>query len=177
MTEHKKQLTPADHVVVRPGTDDDLVAINDIYNHYVVSTPITFDIEPSSMSQRRDWMERYALTGRHRLFVAEGGGAVVGYAGSHQFHQKPAYYTTVETTVYCAPDATGRGVGRALYQALFDSIRGEDVHVAMAGITLPNAASIGLHEKFGFTAAGVMHDVGRKFYRYWDVGWYEKLLP
>ena len=90
--------------------------------------------------------------------------------------ERKAYDTTVETTVYCAPEATGRGIGRLLYAALFDALRGEDLQVAIAAITLPNAGSVALHERFGFTLAGVMHDVGRKFDRYWDVAWYEKRL-
>lgn len=103
-------------------------------------------------------------------------GAVLGYAGTHHFRDKAAYDTTVEATVYLAPEATGRGIGPALYAALFDSLRGEDLRVAVAGITLPNEASVALHERFGFSRAGVMHEVGRKFGQYWDVGWYERTL-
>ena len=94
-------------IVVRPGSEADLTRINEIYNHYVVNTPITFDIEPISMPQRREWLNRYAASGRHRLLVAEAGGAVIGYADSHQYRAKRAYDTTVEVTVYCAPEATG----------------------------------------------------------------------
>ncbi len=176
MTNQATGPTNVTDIVVRPGNDADLAAINEIYNHYVLSTPVTFDVEPVSMPQRREWMRRYGPSGRHRLFVAEAGGAVIGYADSHQFRQKAAYDTTVETSAYCAPDAAGRGTGTALYRALFESIRGEDVRVAMAGITLPNAASVALHENFEFTLAGVMHDVGRKFGKYWDVAWFEKPL-
>ena len=87
---------------------------------------------------------------------------------------KKAYDTSVETTIYCAPEATGRGIGSALYTALFDALRDEDLHMAVAGITLPNAASVALHERFGFVQAGLMHAIGRKFDQYWDVGWYER---
>ncbi len=101
---------------------------------------------------------------------------MLGYADSHQFREKRAYDTTVETAVYCAPEATGRGIGRRLYAALFDALRDEDLRLALAAITLPNAASVALHERFGFTPSGVLHEVGRKFERYWDVAWYEKRL-
>jgi len=101
---------------------------------------------------------------------------IVGYAGTHQFRTKKAYDTTVEATIYCAPDATGRGVGPALYAALFDALRGEDVRMAVAGTTLPNDASIALHERFGFRRVGELREVGRKFGRYWDVAWYEKRI-
>ena len=101
---------------------------------------------------------------------------MIGYADSHQYRAKRAYDTTVEVTVYCAPDATGRGLGTRLYTALFEAIQGEGVRMALAAITLPNEASIALHERFGFSLSGVQHDVGRKLGRYWDVAWYEKRL-
>ncbi len=173
--EHRSTQFTAD-LAVRPGDEADLTRINEIYNHYVVYTPVTFDIEPISMPQRREWLNRYAQTGPHRLLVAEAGGVVIGYADSHQYRAKRAYDTTVEVTVYCAPEATGRGGGTRLYTALFEAIQGEGVHTALAGITLPNEASIAFHERFGFSLSGIQHDVGRKFGRYWDVAWYEKRL-
>src|SRR5205085_11231019 len=101
---------------------------------------------------------------------------IVGYASSSQFRTKPAYDTTVETTIYCAPGATGCGIGATLYAALFDAVREEDIHVAVAGITLPNDASVALHERFGFRRIGLMPEVGRKFGRYWDVAWFMRRL-
>ena len=163
-------------IVVRPGGQDDLARINEIYNHYVLTSPVTFDLEVISVELRSEWFARYAPAGPHRLFVAEEEGAVLGYADSHQFRAKQAYDTTVETTVYCAPEAIGRGIGRQLYAALFDALRDEDLRMALAAITLPNDASVALHERFGFTLSGVLHEVGRKFDRYWDVAWYEKRL-
>ena len=163
-------------VGVREATADDLQQIVDIYNHYIVHTPITFDLAPMTVADRREWFGQFSSTGRHRLFVAVDDSAVVGYVGSHQFRTKAAYDTTVETTVYCAPAAIGRGVGTRLYTALFEAIASEDIHVLLAGITLPNEASVALHERFGFTLAGVTHAVGRKFDRYWDVGWFERKL-
>jgi phosphinothricin acetyltransferase len=160
---------------IREARDGDLAAIVAIYNHYVVHTAITFDLEPYTVDARRDWLAQFRASGRHRLLVAEDGGTLLGYAGTHQFRTKAAYDTTVETTVYCAPEATGRGIGRALYEALFALVEKEDIHSMIAGITLPNDASVALHERFGFRPAGVMHAVGRKFGQYWDVGWYERL--
>ncbi|MEX2159980.1 MAG: N-acetyltransferase family protein [Dehalococcoidia bacterium] len=163
-------------VTVRPATLDDLARITEIYNHYVINTPVTFDLEPVSAENRREWFAQFSDTGLHRLLVAEQDGVVLGYACTHQFRTKAAYDTSVEATVYCAPEATGRGIGTLLYSALFHAIRDEDLRIAVAGVTLPNAASIALHERFGFTPIGVMHDIGRKFDRYWDVAWYEKRL-
>ncbi|MEU6230036.1 N-acetyltransferase family protein, partial [Streptomyces sp. NPDC047042] len=95
---------------------------------------------------------------------------------SGPFRAKPAYGTTVEVTVYLAPDAGGRGIGTLLYKALFEALAGEDVHRALAGIVTPNEASVRLHERFGFRYVGTYREVGRKFGRYWDVAWYEKDL-
>lgn len=160
---------------VRSARVDDVPRLTEIYNHYVLNTPITFDIDPVTVEERLAWFEQFSPAGRHRLLVAEQG-IVLGYAGSHQFRARKAYDPTIETTVYCAPEATGRGLGTLLYRALFDGLAGEDVRLAVAGMTLPNDASAALHERFGFTLIGVMHEVGRKFDRYWDVAWYEKLL-
>jgi len=159
---------------IRPARIDDLPRLTEIYNHYIVSTPITFDLEPVTVHQRGAWFAQFDGSGRHRLFVADVDGVVQAYAGSHQFRTKAAYDTTVETTIYCAPEATGRGFGRRLYEALFAAIDREDVRVAIAGITVPNEASLALHTRFGFEPAGLMHDVGRKFGRYWDVLWMER---
>ena len=100
----------------------------------------------------------------------------MGYAAALPFRSKPAYLTSIEATVYLEPASTGRGLGAALYTALFDALRGEDLHRAYAGITLPNAASLALHRRFGFEEVGVYREVGRKLGRYWDVQWFEKRL-
>lgn len=151
-------------------------ALREIYNNYVSSSAVTFDIEPASVEGRREWFRRYGRTGRHRLLVAEEAGKVVGYATSGQFRERAAYRPSVETSAYCAPYATGRGIGSRLYQVLLDELATEDVHRAYAGITLPNDASERLHRRFGFQPVGVLNEVGRKFDRYWDVLWLERRL-
>ncbi|MGH9158383.1 MAG: GNAT family N-acetyltransferase [Vicinamibacteraceae bacterium] len=98
------------------------------------------------------------------------------YASSSRWRPKPAYNSTVEVSVYCHPDARGRGCGTALYTALFTALEREDVHTIVAGVSLPNEASISLHERFGFRPVGVFHTVGRKFDKYWDVAWFERSL-
>jgi len=163
-------------VTIRPASIDDLPYLAEIYNYYVVHSAVSFDIDPVTMDERREWFQQFALEGPYRLLVAENAGKVLGYAASFRFRIRCAYDTTIETTVYRAPEAVGRGVGSALYTALFEALRDEDLHVAIAAIAVPNPASIALHERFGFTLAGVLHDVGRKFDRYWDVAWYEKRL-
>jgi phosphinothricin acetyltransferase len=166
----------ADHTI-RAATPDDLQALTDIYNHYIVHTAITFELQPLTAEQRRAWFDAHHASGPHRLLVAtDARGGCVGYASSSRWRPKPAYDPTVETSVYCHPDAIGQGYGTALYAALFDALSGEDVHTAVAGVALPNPASLSLHERVGFTPVGVFHAVGRKFDRFWDVAWFERPL-
>ncbi len=161
-------------VSVRPGAASDLPAVTEIYNHYVVHSPCTFDLTPLQPAERVAWWSEFRPTGRHRAFVAVQDDRVVGYALSHAFRPRPAYDTTIETSVYCAPDACGQGIGAALYARLFDALRDEDVELALAGFTLPNPGSEALHRRFGFRPVGVFHRCGRKFGRYWDVQWNER---
>jgi len=162
--------------MVRAGAEPDLPALTAIYNHYVLSTAITFDVTAFSPEQRREWFDAHPLTGRHRLIVAEEDGQVVGYATTSRWRPKPAYDTTVESGVYCRHDATGRGIGTLLYRSLFELLAHEDVHQIVAGVALPNDASMRLHERAGFRQVGVFHGVGRKFDRFWDVAWFERPL-
>ena len=163
-------------ITVRQAEERDLGQLNNIYNRYVVETHFTFDIEPMTIEARREWFEHYGSTGRHRVVVGLSDSSVIGYASSGRFRPKPAYETSVETSIYLAPDAVGRGIGSRLYEELFKLLQGEDVHRAYAGIALPNQASIALHERFGFKRVAHFTEQGRKFDRYWDVGWYEKQL-
>lgn len=165
-------------VQVRPGSEGDLDALTAIYNHYVRETPITFDTAVFTAEERRSWLLSHPEDGPHRLMVAADvdSQTTLGYATSSPLRPKPAYATSVEVTVYLAPDAAGRGIGTLLYKALFEALTGEDLHRAYAGIALPNEASARLHERFGFRHIGTYREVGRKFGRYWDVGWYEKEL-
>jgi phosphinothricin acetyltransferase len=164
-------------ILFRPAILDDLPALTDIYNHYVVNTTITFDLRPFAPAERRAWFDEHATTGRHRLIVAaDSDGALLGYATTSRWRPKAAYDTTVEASVYCRSNSLGRGCGSGLYEALFESIAAEDVHRIVAGVSLPNPASIRLHQRFGFRPVGVFPGVGRKFNKYWDVAWFERPL-
>jgi phosphinothricin acetyltransferase len=143
----------------------------------VRSSAVTFDTTEFSVEQREEWFSHYGATGPHRLLVAVEGDDVVGYATSSPFRAKPAYATSVETSVYLRPGATGRGLGMLLYRSLFDALAGEDVHRAYAGVALPNDVSRALHERLGFREVGTFVEVGRKLGRYWDVCWFERALP
>jgi len=164
-------------VLVRDGVDDDVEQLTAIYNHYVLTSHATFDIEPiAPTDRRREWFSHYQADGHHRLLVAAAGTTILGYATSSPFRPKAAYATTVATSVYCSPDAVGQGLGTLLYGHLFRHLEGRGLHRAMAGVTLPNDASLALHRKFGFTEVGTEHEVGRKFDRYWDVTRFERPL-
>jgi phosphinothricin acetyltransferase len=164
------------HTLIRPATSADLARLTEIYNHYVLTSPVTFDLEPLTVEQRSAWLLEHGNTGRHRLLVADEQGRIVGYASTSRFRDRAAYNTTVEASVYCAPEAVGRGIGTALYSSLFPAIAGEDINRIVAGITLPNVASVALHRAFGFAQVGVFSQNGRKFDRYWDVAWFERPL-
>ncbi|PYX61165.1 MAG: GNAT family N-acetyltransferase [Acidobacteria bacterium] len=161
---------------IRAASRIDLPRLTEIYNHYVVHTPVTFDVEPYSVERRAAWFDQFSESGRYRLLVADEGRVLVGYAGTTRFRPKAAYETTVEATVYCAPGTEGRGIGTRLYSALFEAIATEDIHRILAGYVLPNPASAALHERFGFKLVGVFSENGRKLDRYWDVAWTERPL-
>ncbi|MGA8664407.1 MAG: N-acetyltransferase family protein [Thermoplasmata archaeon] len=162
--------------VVRPAERDDLERLTTIYNHYVATSIATFDLSPKPPEDWLAWFDLHS-GGRYRLWVARAGdGTVAGFASSSPYRPRLAYQTTVEVSVYLRPDAVGQGLGSRLYRALFDSIQEEDLHRAVAMIALPNPASVALHTRWGFREAGRLHEVGRKFDRFWDVSFFERPL-
>lgn len=164
-------MTPA----IRPARVSDLPEILAIYNHYVEQSAATFEVARLTVDDRRDWFGEHSRGGRHRLLVAvEGDGRLLGWATTSPFRARAAYATTVESSVYCRPGETGRGVGTHLYRAIFEAIRDEDVERIVAGIALPNPASVALHQRFAFRPVGTFTRVGRKFGQYWDVLWMER---
>ena len=108
--------------------------------------------------------------------VAVEDGRVSGYAYASVWNPRSAYRHTVECTAYLAPEATGRGLGAQLYEELFAQLRQLSVHAVVAVITLPNPASVALHERFGLRPAGVFHEVGLKFGAWIDVGYWQGTL-
>jgi|SRR5437588_3064935 len=161
-------------ISIRRAAQADLSALLNIYNYYVIKTPVTFDIEPRTLAQRQEWFDQFRDRGRYQCVAATLGGKTIGWACSTKFKERAAYATSVETSVYCAPDHTGRGIGRRLYATLFDALEGEDIHRAYGGITQPNEASNRLHVAMGFHPIGTYGEVGRKFGRFWDVALYER---
>ncbi len=164
-------------ILIRRAERADVPALLDIYNHYVTTTAITFDVEPRTLAQRQEWFDGFADKGRFQCFVAVKGGRVIGWASSGKYKERAAYDTSIETSVYLTPDAHGKGLGRRLYEALFDALKAEDIHRVYGGITQPNEASVGLHKAMGFHLVGTYREVGRKFGRFHDVAVYEREFP
>ncbi|MGE3908733.1 MAG: N-acetyltransferase family protein [Chloroflexota bacterium] len=163
-------------LLIRPAVSGDVPALTEIYNHYIRTSPATFDIEPVTVEARQEWASHYGTDGLYRLLVAERDGAVIGYATSSQFHERKAYQTSVQFSVYVHHQAHGHGVGSRLYTRLFEIMETMPVHRVYAGITLPNPGSLALHKKFGFEDIGTQDEVGHKFGRYWSVIWLEKRM-
>ena len=161
---------------IRHATPADAEGINLVYNHYVLTSAATFDLEPRSLDHRKAWLEAHASFGPHRVFVAEDDGAILGFASSGAVRDRAAYATSIETSVYVADGHGRRGIGTRLYEALFAALALEDLHRAYAGIVPPNRGSVALHERCGFRHVGTFGEQGRKFGRFWDVAWYEKPL-
>ncbi|MFV1979467.1 MAG: N-acetyltransferase family protein [Myxococcota bacterium] len=162
---------------IREGRSEDLPRLLEIYNHYVEHTHITFDTLPVSLEAHQTWFEAFSEEGPYRLLVSESNGHVSGYASSCEFRAKPAYARSVEMSIYLGPDDCGAGSGSALYARLLEVLEEEaTVHRAYGGVSLPNEASIALHQRFGFKRVATFSEVGFKFGRYWDVAWFERVL-
>lgn len=150
-------------------------AIAAIYNHYVRETIVTFEEEPVSAAEMASRIAEVATHGLPWL-VAEQDRAVVGYAYASRWKERVAYRYSVESTVYLASGRDRQGLGSALYSELFRRLAAAGSHAVIAGIALPNAGSVALHEKFGMSKVAHFKEVGFKFGRWIDVGYWEGLL-
>jgi phosphinothricin acetyltransferase len=165
------------NIAIRRAERTDLPALLEIYNHYVLNTHITFDVEPRTLEQREEWFSHFGARGRYQCFVATAQDKAIGWASSHSFKDRAAYDTSVETSIYLLPNAGGKGVGCRLYGALLGALSREDVHRAFGGIAQPNDASVALHRSLGYSHVGTFEEVGRKFGKFWDVAWYQRTMP
>ena len=147
--------------LVRPAVEDDVPAMNTIYNEYIVDSHVSFDTEPWTDEERHAWFQR-RTDGGFPILVAEVDERVVGVAWSGPWRDKAAYRGSVETTVVLAPGESGAGVGSVLLDALLDDLAESGFHVAIAIIALPNDRSIAAHRKLGYREVGVLHEVGFK---------------
>ncbi len=161
-------------VTMRLASVDDAAEILAIYAPYCASTNVTFEVIPPTVEQMRERITRIA--DEYPWLVAEIDGRVAGYVYASRFRERAAYRWTAEVAAYVAPTAQRRGLGRALYVTLMSILRLQGFFKVIAGITVPNVASIGLHESVGFTKAGVFPAVGHKDGQWLDVGWWELSL-
>ncbi len=160
---------------VRDAQADDAAAIAAIYNHYIEHTVVTFEESPVSGADIRDRIEETRALALPWL-VAEEAGSVLGYAYASRWKGRCAYRFSVEVTVYLAPDTGGRGLGSLLYEHLLQRLRQAGMHSVLGGIALPNPASVALHEKFGMKKVAHLEEVGFKFDRWVDVGYWQGRL-
>jgi phosphinothricin acetyltransferase len=157
-------------------TEDDLLAIVGILNYTAASSIARFETRPVSVAELRDWFGQFSATGPYRLLVARGGDQVLGYACSQRYRDHEAFRETVEVSIALDVSSRGQGVGTALYRALFHSLALEpSVHVALAGIALPNDASVALHRKFGFTEVGTFREYAIKNGQYISSVWMQRV--
>ncbi len=160
---------------IRDAKLSDSSALATIYNHYVTETAITFEEEPiqsEEMALRIEDVRSASLT----WLVAKENGNVTGFAYAAPWKKRSAYRFSVEITVYVAPSYVGRGIGSLLVANLLSALQRLKVHAVIGGIALPNDTSVALHEKFGFEKVAHFKQVGFKFNRWIDVGYWERIL-
>jgi phosphinothricin acetyltransferase len=160
---------------IRPAHADDAKAIAAIYNPYILNTTISFEEETvadAAMAQRIADVQAGGLP----WLVAEQDGKVLGYAYATKWRVRHAYRFSVESSVYLAPEAARQGVGTALYTALLQQLAERGVHLVIGGIALPNDASVALHEKMGYEKVAHFREVGFKFGRWLDVGYWQRTM-
>ncbi|HEY0140886.1 MAG TPA: GNAT family N-acetyltransferase [Thermoanaerobaculia bacterium] len=157
--------------MIRTATAGDAAGVLAIYAPIILETHTSFELEvpPEEEIARR-------ITSAIAYLVCDLDGRVAGYAYATRWRERPAYRFTAEVSVYVHEAYHRRGIANALYARLFEELRSRDYHRALAAIALPNANSIAFHERFGFTPVGVFREVGLKFDRWWDVGWWERAV-
>lgn len=163
--------------MIRPADPDrDAAACAAIYAPYVLHSPTSFEEVAPDAREMSERIRRVQAT--HPWLVAEDDDRVAGYAYASRHRERAAYRWACDVAVYLDAAHHRRGIGRRLYEALLERLRAQGFHVAVAGVALPNDASVGLHEALGFELVGVHRAIGFKFGEWWDVGWWQlHLLP
>jgi phosphinothricin acetyltransferase len=159
---------------IRPAGESDLVAINDIYNHYVLHSTCTYQEEPEALEGRRQWFSHHDT--QHPVIVADANGQVVGWGSLSVYHPRSAYRRTVENSVYVHHEHHRRGIGSLLLEELIARARALGHHAIIAGIDGDQTASVALHDRFHFQKAGLLKQIGFKFGRWLDVVYMELIL-
>lgn len=162
--------------MIRTVQRDDAEAIASIYNHYITHTTVTFEEEAVDAAEIQTRIANIQAENLPYLVAEDSSGKVIGYAYAGKWRERYSYRFSVEVTVYLSAEHSGQGVGSKLYEALFAALKAKSIHVAIGGITLPNNASIALHEKFGMQKAAHFKEVGFKFNQWLDVGYWQVTL-
>ncbi len=157
--------------MIRNVQIEDAQQLLDIYNYYVVNTVITFDLEALTIDIFKEKIT--TVSADYPFIVYEENNEILGYAYGSKFRPKPAYNNTVESTVYLKQGFQGKQIGSQLYQELLFLLKQKNVHVVLGVLTLPNEASVKLHEKFGFKQVAHLKEVGLKFGKWQDVGFWQ----
>nr|WP_320118384.1 arsinothricin resistance N-acetyltransferase ArsN1 family B [uncultured Marinifilum sp.] len=160
--------------MIRPVKPSDAKEISDIYNYYISDTCVTFEEEEISVNEMEMRIHDICLKYPWLVYLHEGN--IIGYAYAGEWKKRYSYRFSVETTVYLHPDFGGMGIGALLYKELIDELKNTDFHAAIGCITIPNKASVALHEKFGFKKIGEFNEVGFKFGKWLNIGYWELLL-
>jgi L-amino acid N-acyltransferase YncA len=161
-------------MLVRDATAQDAASCAAIYAPYVTNTAISFEAEPPSSEEMADRIATASRT--HAWLVLEDEGRVVAYAYGTPFRTRAAYSFSAEVSVYAEMARRRTGVGRALYEVLLSRLTERGYHTALAGMTLPNEASVGLHRAMGFEPVGTYRQVGFKHGAWHDVAWVQRIL-
>jgi phosphinothricin acetyltransferase len=163
---------------IRFACAEDAAAIQAIYAPYVVNTAISFETTPPSVEEMAVRILKTTLKYPWLVYIAEdpSGSTLAGYVYASAHRERAAYQWSVDVSVYVAPHFQRRNIGRGLYTTLFELLRAQGIVNAYAGIALPNAGSVGIHEAMGFKAIGVYHQVGYKLGQWHDVGWWSLRL-
>ncbi|HEY5894825.1 MAG TPA: GNAT family N-acetyltransferase [Chthoniobacterales bacterium] len=164
--------------MIRPVQLSDASEIATIYNHYIAHTIVTFELEPVSPAEMAARIEDTLNLGFPWLVVGEDcqEHAAAGYAYARPWRPRAAYAKSAETSVYLHPNKVGRGYGSALYKELLPLLHERGFHAVIGGVSLPNAASVALHEKFGFEKVAHFRETGRKLDRWIDVGYWQLIF-
>lgn len=160
--------------VIRPAVSADASGCAAIYAPFVGDSFVSFETEAPDAAEMARRIAEYGAS--HAWLVAEAGGHVIGYAYASPHRTRAAYASSCDVAVYVDPAHGRQGIGRALYAALLPRLKDSGFHAAFAGIALPNAGSVGLHEAMGFTPVGIYREVGWKLGAWRDVGWWQRLL-
>lgn len=157
--------------MIREVLDSDARAITEIYNYYIINTVITFELEPITSDEIAHRIEKYRQIAPYLVY--EENGEVIGYSYASMFRERKAYENSVESTIYLKHGYGRKGIGFQLYSEFLSRVSAK-YHIIVAGITVPNDASVKLHEKCGFVKVGHFSEVGRKFDRWLDVGFWQR---